>query len=623
MKAFIRSLIILVLLFSGVGPFIIGKPVQAEGVSGPISLPFKPNDTAIDPNKPVIYATKLGSKTLYAVNFSTGEIKTLNLPNPAERLDFNNNKLYVTQHKMSHDTYNFGPYTGAIAEVDPDSFTLSNLLDIEQDPYDIAVDNNGYIYIAPGSGQWDDLKVYSMKDKKEVVQTVKYPGTSMYERTNIFYNAETSKVYGITTSLSPRDTEAFEVVNGMIQNHYDSPYHGDYPLDPFASITPDGASMYNNSGVVFDLAMYQSGDMTYSFQLGRKYNDYEFSLQDQLTFAARVDGGIDVYQYNSNKYLYTIKKDLLVQKLHFQNGQLIAVTTSGDGKYSIISIDAKTEGTVDTPPSTPTDPGTPTDPVTPPPASPVGWLEAATLIWNDDIEDFDFHDKFYDGVSNVPLDSLLGVHFDLNVELADESLITIKGPEGYVETYNETSDDTLIVIPDVLKGSTNYTLTIKKEALTGPQGQYLANDIVIKFKTASNWELYDGKWYYYDPAIGDYVTGWKQVSGIWYYFNADGEMQTGWQKIKNVWYYFANSGAMKTGWLKQGTTWYYLDGNGAMKTGWLKQGSTWYYLTGSGAMKTGWVLVGKSWYYFYSSGAMAYNTKIGGYKLGPTGAMIK
>lgn len=323
LKAFVRSLFIFVLLFASVGPFITGKSVKAEGISGPISLPFKPNDTAIDPNKPVIYATKLGSKTIYAVNFSTGEIKTLNLPYPAERLDFNNNMLYVTQLKMSHDSYNDGPFSGAIAEVDPGTFTLSSVLDINQDPYDIAADNQGFVYISPGSGQWDNFKVYSMKDKKEVVQTVKNSGTNIYEKTNIFYNAETSKVYGIDTSLSPRDIEAFEVVNGMIQNHYDSPYHGDYPLDVSAKFSPDGQYIYNTGGTVFELATYQSGDMTYRFSFGKKYNDYEFSMPLGLTFAASTTSGIDVYQYDTKTFLYSLRKDLNVQKLHIQNGVLI------------------------------------------------------------------------------------------------------------------------------------------------------------------------------------------------------------------------------------------------------------------------------------------------------------
>ncbi|SFB02588.1 MULTISPECIES: YncE family protein [unclassified Bacillus (in: firmicutes)] len=150
MKAVLKSLLIFVLLMSVVIPSLQGQTVRAESAIGPISLGFTPHDSVLDQNKPVVYMTKLGSKTLYAVNFSTGEMKTLTLPDPAERLDLQKGKLYVTQHKMSHDTYNVGPYSGGIAEVDTETFTLSDTMDIAADPFDIAVDQNGYIYISPG-----------------------------------------------------------------------------------------------------------------------------------------------------------------------------------------------------------------------------------------------------------------------------------------------------------------------------------------------------------------------------------------------------------------------------------------------------------------------------------------
>ncbi|MFZ7943881.1 hypothetical protein [Neobacillus sp. 19] len=635
---------------------------EIPGIPDPVgtlnNLGFKPNDTAMDPNNPVIYMTKMGSKTVYAVNISTGEIKSLALPYPAERLELYKNKLYVTQHKMTHQ-YVASKLIGAIAEVDIQTFKLTKVIDVDADPYDIAIDQNGYIYIAPGSDQWEDMKVYSLATGGEIPNTYI---ANMRAWSYLYFNPESSKIYSISTDTSPRDVDAFEVENGIIKRNYNSPYHGDYPLEPFAKITPDGQRMYNNSGVVFDLAMYQTGDLTYAFKLERKYTDYEFSLQDQLTFAARVDGGIDVYEYNTNKYLYTIKKEATVEKLHLQNGKLTAVSTDSSGKYNIITMDTKTQGTPDTPsnPETPTDPGTPSTPI---PPKAVQYLEGAIFTWNDEIEEFDYYDHLTDGAQKVPLDSIFGFHFDQKVEVNDESGIIIKGPGGIVDTFSWVSDDGLFIAADVLNGTTAYTLTIKKDALSGPQGQSLANDIIIKFTTASNWEFYYGKWHFYDPAIGDYATGWKDISGTRYYFNHAGEMLTGWQKINSIWYYFAGSGAMqkgwlklgttwyyldasgamKTGWLKQGTTWYYLDGSGAMKTGWLKQGTTWYYLDGSGsmksgwlklgttwyylnssgAMKTGWLQLGKDWYYLYSSGAMAYNTKIGGYRLGANGAWIR
>ena len=79
---------------------------------------------------------------------------------------------------MSHTSYGSN-FVGAIAVVDTNSFTLSDT--IRYDPYDIAVDDQGYIYISPGSGQWGNLKVYSFKDKKE--QNQSSGATSIYEKT--------------------------------------------------------------------------------------------------------------------------------------------------------------------------------------------------------------------------------------------------------------------------------------------------------------------------------------------------------------------------------------------------------------------------------------------------------
>jgi hypothetical protein len=627
--------------FSAASQPTSGLP-ENPGIPDPVgtlkNLGFKPNDAVIDPNLPIIYMTKLGSKTIYAANFVSGEIKALALPYPAERLELYNDRLYVTQHKMAHEYYTTKPLVGAIAEVDTKSFTATKIIDVDTDPYDIAIDENGYIYIAPGSNQWVNMKIYSLATGGEVPAGY---SANMRAWSYLYYNTETSKVYSIDTDTSPRDVDAYEVSNGTIKAHYDSPYHGDYPLEPFAKITPDGYTMYNNSGVVFDLAMYRSGDLTYTFTLGKKYNDYEFSLQQELTFAARTDGGIDVYQYNTRNYLYTIRTDLTVEKLYYQDGQIIAIGIDSNGRYFIEGIDENTEG-IPEDPSTPTDPeepGTPTDPedpVTPEEPISIEFIDAISLWWDWDGEYY--YEELFNGVKDVSLDSIFVLGFDNLVEVMDETLITLKGPEGNVELYSGAEEDTLTIVPYLLNGSTTYTLTVKKEAISN-----LANDVVIQFTTASNWEYYDGIWYYYDPSIGDYVTGWKDVAGVRYYFNENGEMQTGWEKINNVWYYFTGSGAMKKGWLLDGGSWYYLNANGsmktgwlytggqwyyltssgAMKTGWLKLGTTWYYLSTSGAMKTGWQLVGKNWYYFYSSGAMAYNTTIGGYKLGASGAWIK
>lgn len=129
------------------------------------------------------------------------------------------------------------------------------------------------------------------------------------------------------------------------------------------------------------------------------------------------------------------------------------------------------------------------------------------------------------------------------------------------------------------------------------------------------------KWYYL-KSDGIMAQGWQKIGNKWYYMKGGGAMATGWQKVGSKWYYMKGSGAMTTGWQNVGGKWYYMSGGGAMVTSWQRLGGSWYYFKSSGAMATNWQSINGKWYYFQSSGKMAANTTVGGYKLGPSGAMI-
>ncbi|SFB02596.1 MULTISPECIES: N-acetylmuramoyl-L-alanine amidase family protein [unclassified Bacillus (in: firmicutes)] len=649
------------------------------------NLGFKPYDTVMDSSKPIVYMTRLGSKTIYAANFVTGEIKALALPYPAERIELFENKLYVTQHKMVHRDYTDQQLAGAIVEVDAETFTATKLIDVDTDPYDFVIDENGFAYISSGSNHWEKVKVYNLSNRGEIPNPT---ASDIYKSSNLYYSPELSKVYVTSTEYYPSSVKAIEVDHGVIQNQYESPYQGKDSFQAYAKISPDGLKLYNRSGVVCNLTQSESGDMGFAFILGAKYKDYDFSLQEQLTFAANINGGIDVYKYNTNEYLYSVGRNLKVQNLYSQNG-IFAIYEDNAGAIHLVKINMDERYIRE-------DLSKPEEPV-----SPIELLESVSVTYYDD-ETYEY-DEFFDGVKNVPLSRVFAFNFDQSIRIADDTKISIIGPNGYIETYNEVDDDVLYVSPDLLNEKTTYTLKISKEALVGTDGNKLTEDIVIHFQTASSWEQFDGFWHYYDPAIGDYVTGWKKINAVTYYFNSYGEMQTGWEKVNNVWYYFNtdgsmktgwlkigtasyylgskgamqtgwlkvdnkwyffessgkmkmgwlksgtswyylntkgvmqtgwlkldnkwyffdSSGKMKTGWLKSGTSWYYLNTNGVMHTGWLKVGTTWYFLDAGGKMKTGWVYTGGKWYYFYSNGAMAYNTTINGYRLGSNGARIK
>ncbi|WP_052342582.1 hypothetical protein [Bacillus sp. EB01] len=339
MKVPFKWLIIFSLVLSSLLPFL--QPHRASAASPAINLGFHPYDTAVDPSSPVIYMTREGNETIYAVNYSTGEMKSLTLPLPAERLDIKNNKLYVTQLKMSHDTYHNGPYQGAIAVVDTVTFTHVDTIDINQDPFDITVDNEGHLYVAPGSGQSVSLKVYSLETKQELPQ--ESGKATMYAKTNIYYNEQTSKIYSSRTAVTPYDLEAYETVNGVIQKRYDSPYHGDYDITSAGKLSPDGSNFYNYGGYVFNLTASQAEDMKYNFSFGRAYNDFAFSTEEGMTFAARTTTGIDVYQYGTKTYMHALRKDLRVKKLHYQNGELILIHKDESNNFFLEAMAANTQ----------------------------------------------------------------------------------------------------------------------------------------------------------------------------------------------------------------------------------------------------------------------------------------
>ncbi|PEJ53115.1 MULTISPECIES: Ig-like domain-containing protein [unclassified Bacillus (in: firmicutes)] len=302
-------------------------PKKVKAAIGPIETGFKPYDQALDPNSKIVYMTTEDSKTLYAVNYLSGAIKKLELPYPAERLEIFDNKLYVTQQKQAHDRFFFGTQEGGIAEVDLSTFKLLRVIDVKIDPFDIAIDKNGMIFISSGCGQHGITDQYSLKTNEEM----KTQGNqSIFTQSYILWANSTSKLYSITNDIvTPRQIKALEMKNNTAVAGYSSDIYPSFK--PYMKMTPDERYMYTQDGKVLDLSLVQSGDMKLTYDFKKEYNDYAFDLFNRLTFAAS-NGGIDVYSYDSNKFLYTLEKNVTVDHVLYRDG-LIVSYTSNDGKH--------------------------------------------------------------------------------------------------------------------------------------------------------------------------------------------------------------------------------------------------------------------------------------------------
>lgn len=258
------------------------------------------------PSLPIIYF--ISGNQLLAYHLNTGKVDSVTFTHTPERMTFSQNKLYVTLLKGEHSSYWWNEdQEGAYAVLNAD-LSNSTIYDINLDPFDIAVDRNGYVYIPSGSGQWTNLQVYSPSGEHIKTGFVR-------QQSFIEYNPILNKTYLVDTDLSPRDIESFsydQTTNTIIG--YDSRYHGDYSLDTSISISPDGNKLFNSSGAVFTSHTSQDNDLVFIKQLQHSYQDIAFNLEDN-----------EFYLLNDN-HIYTYSYDTLTLKSSFK-------ILSGDSIY--------------------------------------------------------------------------------------------------------------------------------------------------------------------------------------------------------------------------------------------------------------------------------------------------
>ncbi|MCM0647401.1 hypothetical protein NBE98_03295 [Clostridium swellfunianum] len=307
----------------------------------PIALDFVPSDSVIDLTKPIIYLTDSGRKRLYSINYLTRQTTFIQFDLKPERMVIFNNQLYVTLLITGHQYYSETPEKGAVAIINLDTFTQTQLLKMNFDPYDIAVDKNGYIYLTPGSNQWNKIKSYSSSPTQP--STLGYiteiSSITAYMSNLALMHPTLNKLYTITTAISPRDISVNTFNDsGVFGEGYDSPYHGDYEMSTVFKISPDGKYILNGAGTIFSSSPVKESDMKFVLNLNSKFNDAAFDLTSNLFFTAALDKNlINVYNYETFTIKGTIDTSAECEYLFYRDNNLVAVTNSNNS-YSVETI---------------------------------------------------------------------------------------------------------------------------------------------------------------------------------------------------------------------------------------------------------------------------------------------
>ncbi|MDQ0196427.1 S-layer homology domain-containing protein [Paenibacillus wynnii] len=295
-------------------------------------------DTVRHPSEPILYITDKANKKLYRVNYVTGEKDSISFTLPPESLTYADGKVYVSLLKAEHSSYTYTSQ-GAIAVVDAATFTLAGIHDIAIDPFDIAVDRSGYLYVASGSGQWTDIKSYDVNTFTEI------SASGIRQANYIQMHPVLNKIYTISTDTTPRDLSTYNVTNGqyvdpLYPGGYDSPYHGDYVMTQNFTISPDGAYIFNGSGNVFKATSNKYDDMKYVYGLGKAYADIAFDLSNNRFYTA-MNTNVQVYDYNNFQQTASYHLDGIAKYIYNDTDKLFTISTLA-GKNIIEVVEKNT-----------------------------------------------------------------------------------------------------------------------------------------------------------------------------------------------------------------------------------------------------------------------------------------
>lgn len=351
LRTFFIMFLSFILSFSNIFDFFILNneksldKVYAAASKISIPLNFIPTHSIINPNKPILYFADITGKKAHSVNYETGEIKSIQFDLPVERVTFANDEVYVTLLKSGHQYYNplSDTGTGAVAIIDANNFTLKDKFDVSIDPFDIAVDRQGFIYLFGGSNQWTSAKSYSRDTKQEVAAI-----TWIEMQSYILLTPNEDRLYTITTSVSPRDMTVYDIRSGKFTGGgYDSPYHGDYDMLPKFRMSPDGKYIFNAAGTIFKTSGSKYDDMTYVTTLSSTFSDVAFNIEENKFYTAVTGNKIIEYDYNSFSQLKYYSTLGAVDSLFFKNNSLIAVSKNSSNKYFIESVSLDSAQAVD------------------------------------------------------------------------------------------------------------------------------------------------------------------------------------------------------------------------------------------------------------------------------------
>lgn len=254
-------------------------------------------DLVKNPDKPIVYYIDGKLKSLIMLNLETKSKKVVELLHPAEKLAIKNGKVFVTQHIQERSPFNSMETQKALINVyDADNLSFLKVVNVNIDPFDIAVDDEETLIISSGSGQGYTSAIHTYN-----WQTSKHTSSvNVAAQQYIELSPTQNKVYAVQSYHYTGRMEIFSLTEGIIKKETMLPRFFDTSkLRGYIQMSFDGKAIYNGDGTVFASSSVPSEELAPLGKLATPFSTMTFDGAGKNMYLADGSQEISIYKFDT------------------------------------------------------------------------------------------------------------------------------------------------------------------------------------------------------------------------------------------------------------------------------------------------------------------------------------
>ena len=202
-----------------------------------------------------------------------------------------------------------------ISYIDLNSKSIIRTYTVSCNVFDIVFGDNNWAYAFPKSYSWNDIRCINLNipNDNEILHT----GYSIWGNTKAKLLPTGWFIYGANNGCDPTDIEKYSIKNGTAEYLYDSPYHGEYPMDGDLWFSEDGSRIFTRGRTVITTSQNQSQDMLYSGTIvipdaGYNYSFIQWLDHSSIATNLYIIAGEQHWDYNIYPFIYIYNASNLV-----------------------------------------------------------------------------------------------------------------------------------------------------------------------------------------------------------------------------------------------------------------------------------------------------------------------